>query len=115
MFVRSILYAALVAASLAWNPATVAAQERGMDRAAAASANAHATGRPSDLPPGIARNYPNADLPSGIALTRTSPDPEPDVSSDPEPDSGDDECVPTPTIHNGLPALILCDGTIVII
>lgn len=73
MLHRTILIAALLSAPLALSPASVSAQERGIDRAATASANAQATNRPSDLPPGMANMPADQALPAGILLTRGAP------------------------------------------
>ena len=113
MLLRKVLLAAVVVAPMAWSPATVSAQARGLDRAAAATAQADAVAgwtknraakRPKSLPPGVARGFVGQTLPPGISRTRPAPEPAPEAEPDPT-------CEPGIVLVNGLPVLIECDGT----
>lgn len=90
MLHRTILVAALLSAPLALSPASVSAQERGVDRAATASAGAAATNSPAELPPGMANMPADQALPPGMLLTREGATSE--GGTDDNTDSG--TCVP---------------------
>lgn len=92
MLHRTILVAALLSAPLALSPASVSAQERGVDRAATASAGAAMTNSPTELPPGMANMPADQALPPGILLTRGAPAEEGATSEDSTSDS--DTCEP---------------------
>jgi len=130
MWLRKILIAVAVAAPLAWTPAPVAAQERGLDRAATATANADAVEgwthkkTPKDqkgLPNGIARHYEDGDaLPPGISRNRQlpqqdvalppQPEPEPDPQPEPQPDP--EPCATTVVMINFQFFVQDCHGTL---
>jgi hypothetical protein len=121
MLLRTVLLAAVVAAPLAWTPAPLSAQQ-GLDRAAAATAQADAVAgwtknraakRSTDLPRGIAKRFEGQTLPPGIRRTRSAPqsapapDPEPQPETEPEP-----ECATELVIVNGVVMLKDCDGNL---
>ena len=69
------------------------AQERGLDRAATASASAdsraggtknRASKRPSELPTGARKRFEGQTLPPGLRRTRTASAPAPEVEVEPE-------------------------------
>lgn len=122
MLFRKILLVAAVASPLALSPAPVAAQERGTDRAATATAQADAVAagtkgraakRPTAVPSGIARNFPGQTLPPGIRRTRPAPAPAPAPEPAPEPAPAP---APTPAPDDGCTAeLVFVDGAFVLI
>jgi hypothetical protein len=114
MFLRKILLAALVAAPLAWSPATVFAQERGTERAAVATAqanatagwtNSRATNRPSELPAGVAARFQGETLPPGIDRTRPQTAPVPEPVTEP--------CPVEAMFVNGQLVFVDCNGDVV--
>lgn len=92
MLHRTILVAALLSAPLALSPASASAQERGVDRAATASAAAAATNSPAELPPGMANMPADQALPPGMLLTRGAPAEE--ASEGSTDDDTSDDCKP---------------------
>ena len=100
MLLRRILFAAIVAAPLAWSPAPVSAQERGLRQAetstaqavAAGLTNNHAQNRPTEVPKGISKAFgadatafgADATLPPGISLRFPAPTPDVDEYVDEE-------------------------------
>ena len=105
---RTILMVALLIAPLAWNPASVAAQERGLVQAAAATAHAESVAgwknsagkQPKDLPRGVTQVFGgdqlSADgpmLPPGMSRTRDVSDDGDQTDGGDDGDGGDgDEC-----------------------
>jgi hypothetical protein len=111
MLLRKVLFAAIVAAPLAWSAAPVSAQERGLSRADASTAQAEAVAgwtnnraanRPTELPAGISNVFgAGATLPPGIR--RTFP-----VSE------SEDECSGwTVIIVDGAIVIVDCNGNVV--
>ena len=88
MLLRKALLAALVVAPFLYSPSEASAQ-RGLDRAAVATARAEEVGAgqnsqaPQDLPAGVARRFSGQTLPPGIRRTRPQPEAPPT-----EPDDG---------------------------
>ena len=107
MFKRLALMTALLVAPLALSPASAEAQQTGIDRARAASANARANGRPDAPPPGM-ETRPGQALPPGLMLTRNGePAPEPDTGTEPE------ECMVEIVFIDGAFRLVDCHGNVV--
>lgn len=106
MFKRIALMTALLVAPLALSPDSVDAQERGMEQATAATANAQATGRPDAPPPGMDNRSGEA-LPPGILLTREPPAEESGTESEPE------ECLTEPQLVDGQWVLVDCHGNVI--
>jgi hypothetical protein len=123
--------AAAVGALLIWSPTDVSAQQRGLDQAAIATANADAkagwkngvaTGRRSSLPPGIAKNSAGSALPLGLrrlfggAEPAVQPEPEPDPEilpePQPEPDPGE-QCSTDIVLIDGMLVFVDCNGNII--
>ena len=132
MFVRKLIIAAALVAPLAWSPANLSAQSRGLDRAAVATAtaeqnagwtNGNATGRPTAVPTGVANAHGDGTLPPGISRTRqtattgTTPDDAGDAAGTDGTSGGstggtDADCVEGLTYDAfGLPVLTTCDGS----
>lgn len=113
MFKRIALMTALLVAPLALSPDSVDAQERGMERAAAATVDAQATGRPDAPPPGMDKR--SGSLPPGILLTRGAPaeepatEPAPDAEPEPEPD---ETCPVTLELVDGMMKPVDCNGNV---
>lgn len=112
MFKRIALMTALLVAPLALSPDSVDAQERGMERAAAATADAQATGRPDAPPPGMDKR--SGSLPPGILLTRGAPAEEPgtEPAPDAEPGSDVEECPAELKLVDGTMKLVDCHGNV---
>jgi len=123
MLLRKLLFAAALMAPLASVPSAISAQEHGRNRAQVVSHRADEVhgwehgrhkGRPTRLPPGIARGAGGSTLPPGIHRTR--PEPEPDVQPEPEPQpepqpQPPDQCGGVPTTQNGVPGVLdTCTG-----
>lgn len=110
MLLRRILFAAIVAAPLAWSPAPVSAQEQGLSQADASTAQAEAVAgwtnnraanRPTNVPKGISSVFgAGATLPPGIR--RTFPIPEPG-----------EECGWTVIIVDGAIVIVDCNRNVV--
>jgi hypothetical protein len=93
MLFRRVLLAALVAAPLAWSPAPMSAQERGLSKAQASTAQAEsvagwtnnrAVNRPTTVPKGISNAFgAEGTLPPGIRHTFPAPAPAPPPDSEP--------------------------------
>jgi hypothetical protein len=122
---NKILLAALVAASLTWSPAAVSAQERGLDRAATATARAdevlsgktQGAKKEKDMPAGIARRFDGATLPPGIQRTRPTPAPapapQPEPAPEPQPAPAPTECAWEVVMVDGMLVLRGCNGSVV--
>jgi hypothetical protein len=120
MLLRKVLFTAVLAAAVS-TPAQLTAQERGLDRAATASANGDANSAKaqsgkaqSGLPRGIAKRFEGETLPPGIRRTRgdsepvdVEPEPDPEVE-EPDPEV-DDNCTIVELV--GLPPVIVCENT----
>ena len=111
MLLRRVLFAAIVAAPLAWSPSPVSAQEQGLSQAEASTAQAEAVAgwtnnraakRPTDVPKGISRVFEEgATLPPGIRRTFPAP-------------AEDEECSGwTVVIIDGAIVIVDCNGNVV--
>ena len=118
MLLRKVLFVTAALAVAGWTPAQIHAQDRGLDRAATASAGGQANAQVgfgkasagkerSGLPAGIAKRFEDETLPPGIRLTRGDSEPEV-VEPDPDPEV-DNGCVITEL--QGLPPVEECEGT----
>jgi hypothetical protein len=98
MLLRVTMIAAIVTLPLGLRPMEASTQERGLDRAAEASAaastargqtKAHPGKQDRGLPPGIAKRFPAGEtLPMGIERSRARPAPDVVAEPDSESDTG---------------------------
>lgn len=134
---RNIVFAAAFAAPLMWSSAPISAQQRGLDRAATATAKAESVAGwtngnsvergPSEMPKGIVRRFVDGltnVLPPGIRRMFPQPEPEPEPQPEPEPEPQPEPepepqpepepepCLTTLVYVNGVPMLQDCNGNL---
>lgn len=132
MTLRKILLAALMMAPLASSPAPVTAQERGLDRAADATAQAESVAgwknsapkEPKAMPPGMSQAFggdgelqaASQHLPPGISRTRDMSSGGDETGGGDQGDEGDgggDDCAWVPVMVDGVWMLVDCNGNMV--
>ncbi len=130
---RNIVLAAAVAAPLMWSSTPISAQQRGLERAATATAQAESVAGwtngngvergPSEMPKGIVRRFVDGltnVLPPGIRrmfpetapTPEPEPEPEPQPEPEPEPQPEPEPCMTTLVYVNGVPMLRDCNGNL---
>ena len=126
MSLRNAVLTAAVGALLVWSPTDAAAQNRGLDQAASATAtaeskagwkNGQAAGRSTAIPPRIARKSADRPLPPGLRRwfdggeSEAPPEPEPEVQ--PEPDTEpEEECGSDLVFVDGMLVYVDCNGNV---